>query len=709
MLQDCPGLVGTDAFRHHVDDVVHDGCAQLQVEVALHPLLGDGLRDALGDTALKLAGQQIAQPTLQQRHDPTEEEEPHTPAWRPEATPRPLAHWTGVEAVVDQVLQVLAHAHLPHQPVLVPVHAGQLPHVGKDVLQAIGELEGIDVTQTELHVTVDDQLCQTHDLAAQVEGVAEPRLLALLGRQRLHRLQVEVVVEVQEVQVLARNQEVQHVVALTTHLQPNLDPVQLRPLEELRGREDVHQVALVQRLRRPVVQLVQHPDLQQLLVRHAHLDRVIGGAVLLVPLSGERHVLCTPHVATAQVEGPGCPVQRDAVRGAVCEERRVVKEWPDLTWQPEALDLRHVQEILRPVRHGSVGRQGIHNGIVVESRQIRVISLDVADSLVVVRRHGNLPRPGVVEEGESNPVLSPKLLSDDDLVDVIELVPVLVLIVHVAVQRLELGATWDCHVQGLRSVKGLLLEEVEVIPVHQVGEQLVREPVQDTLLSQGQAPLAVACAVDLLGVQQRHGVIEPIDDRLILDVVQAHLNGLKRLDIKHVVSIIQRRLLVIERREAHSLEVAPVTLLTPHHDPHGPPLGQVHRLNDFLDLRAEGDGTAAVVHRPAVPNLLPRHGDVLQQLVHCMREVLQRTEVDAFVMAELARRHISVVLDDLPDVLRRHLFLLLLYHPKLPLLAVALGVQGLPLSRLLVEQLFLRLLRLLWLVRLRDVRAMRSS
>ena len=36
-----------------------------------------------------------------------------------------------------------------------------------------------------------------------MEGVAEARLLALLGGQGLHRLQVEVVIQVQEVQILA--------------------------------------------------------------------------------------------------------------------------------------------------------------------------------------------------------------------------------------------------------------------------------------------------------------------------------------------------------------------------------------------------------------------------------------------------------------------------------------------------------------------------
>lgn len=46
-----------------------------------------------------------------------------------------------VEAVIDEMFQVLAHANLPHQLVLVAVHARQLPHMGKDILQPICQLQ----------------------------------------------------------------------------------------------------------------------------------------------------------------------------------------------------------------------------------------------------------------------------------------------------------------------------------------------------------------------------------------------------------------------------------------------------------------------------------------------------------------------------------------------------------------------------------------
>lgn len=71
------------------------------------------------------------------------------------------------------------------------------------VLQAICKLEGIHIAQPELYIGVHHQLGQPQNLSAQVEGIAKAGLLALLGGQRLDRLQVEVVVQMQVVEVLA--------------------------------------------------------------------------------------------------------------------------------------------------------------------------------------------------------------------------------------------------------------------------------------------------------------------------------------------------------------------------------------------------------------------------------------------------------------------------------------------------------------------------
>lgn len=67
------------------------------------------------------------------------------------------------------------------------------------------------------------------------------RKLYLCG-ESLDRLQVEVVVQMQVVEVLAVNEQVEHVVTLSADLQANLHPVQLGGLEELSCFEGPEQV-----------------------------------------------------------------------------------------------------------------------------------------------------------------------------------------------------------------------------------------------------------------------------------------------------------------------------------------------------------------------------------------------------------------------------------------------------------------------------------
>ena len=123
VLQDGAGLVGLDARGHGVEDVVHDGGAELEVEVGLDALLGDREGDALGAPPFELAREQVAQPALEQGDDAAQEKEPDAPHGRPEADAGALADGARVEAPVDEVLEVLAHADLAHQLVLVAVHA----------------------------------------------------------------------------------------------------------------------------------------------------------------------------------------------------------------------------------------------------------------------------------------------------------------------------------------------------------------------------------------------------------------------------------------------------------------------------------------------------------------------------------------------------------------------------------------------------------
>lgn len=67
------------------------------------------------------------------------------------------------------MLEILAHANLPHQFVLVSVHSSQLADVRENVLESVGKLERVHVVQAILDVGVDDQFGKAEDLAAQME------------------------------------------------------------------------------------------------------------------------------------------------------------------------------------------------------------------------------------------------------------------------------------------------------------------------------------------------------------------------------------------------------------------------------------------------------------------------------------------------------------------------------------------------------------
>ena len=221
------------------------------------------------------------------------------------------------------MLEILAHSNLTHELVFVSVHPSQLTDVREHVLQSIGELIRVDVTETELHVGIHHELGETQDFAAEVERVPKSTLLTLLCRQRFHGLQVEVVVQVQVVQVLSMNQEIEHVVTLPTHLQTDFDPVELGALEEFRLLQRDEQVSALHRLRRALMQLVQHETFQQLLIRHANLDRVARRAVLVKPVVHQGHVHRATRLPAPQVERSRCIEKCDPTRSVVRVKRGV--------------------------------------------------------------------------------------------------------------------------------------------------------------------------------------------------------------------------------------------------------------------------------------------------------------------------------------------------------------------------------------------------
>jgi hypothetical protein len=79
-----------------------------------------------------------------------------------------------------------------------------------------------------------------------------------------------------------------------------------------------------------------------------------------------------------------------------------------------------------------VRRDGVDDRIKVIGGQVGVLGLDVAAGGLMVPRHANVARSRVVQIRKGELVLSPDGLPNDDLVDVVELIPIIVLLLQIA-------------------------------------------------------------------------------------------------------------------------------------------------------------------------------------------------------------------------------------------------------------------------------------
>lgn len=78
---------------------------------------------------------------------------------------------------------------------------------------------------------------------------------------------------------------------------------------------------------------------------------------------------------------------------------------------------------------------------------------------------------GIVETGEGDFVLGVDLLADDNLVDIVQLVPIIVGCVCIPVKRFGFGVTEDCWVECFCCEGRVLVKEVGSVDVSMVREE----------------------------------------------------------------------------------------------------------------------------------------------------------------------------------------------------------------------------------------------
>mmetsp|Transcript_42648 Transcript_42648/g.166461 ORF Transcript_42648/g.166461 Transcript_42648/m.166461 type:complete len:380 (-) Transcript_42648:539-1678(-) len=264
-------------------------------------------------------------------------------------------------------------------------------------------------------------------------------------------------------------------------------------------------------------------------------------------------------------------------------------------------------------------------------------------------------------------VFGANLSSNDQLVDIVEFVPVLIPFINVSVQGLELGSPRYGHIKSFCGIESPLVEQVEIVGVKQVGQKLRGKSVQRRHDGQVQMVALERLAVDIFCVCERLVIVEPLVNCRVLVLVQIHPNGFQRIHIHYIVSIVERWLLIVKRRKPYSSKVPPISFLPSHHNPHCSPLSNIHWLDHTGDFIHKGQSAGDVIKHVDEPHLLPWHWHILQKLQDRVRNILESPEIDSLIPSKLFRCHITVVLYKLAQVLWGKIFLLQVHKSKLAL------------------------------------------
>ena len=91
-----------------------------------------------------------------------------------------------------------------------------------------------------------------------MKGISKSRLFTFFGCQRLDWLEIKVVVQVQVVEILAMDEEVEHVESLTGNLETCFNPINFCRLKKLCGFQLAKEVLLIQRFWRFTVKFIQN-------------------------------------------------------------------------------------------------------------------------------------------------------------------------------------------------------------------------------------------------------------------------------------------------------------------------------------------------------------------------------------------------------------------------------------------------------------------
>ena len=119
-----------------------------------------------------------------------------------------------------------------------------------------------------------------------------PGFFTFLSCQCLDWFQIEVVIQMQVIQIFSMNQQIQHVITLSTYLKAHFYPIQSRRLEEFGGFKRSEQISFLLRLWRSVMQSIQNIIFQQFLIAHPDFNGLTRRTMFSIPCFDQWNIQC---------------------------------------------------------------------------------------------------------------------------------------------------------------------------------------------------------------------------------------------------------------------------------------------------------------------------------------------------------------------------------------------------------------------------------
>ena len=102
----------------------------------------------------------------------------------------------------------------------------------------------------------------------------------------------------------------------------------------------------------------------------------------------------------------------------------------------------------------------------------------------------------IVQVGKCNPVLSSHWLSNNDLVNIIEFIPIFIMEVDISHQRFKFRSSGNGNIQRLCSKECLKVKQVKVVVIYKIGQKLVSQSIEGWHYGKCYVPSSVGRAVD---------------------------------------------------------------------------------------------------------------------------------------------------------------------------------------------------------------------